>query len=169
MVFCGVFLCRVVLVSCFLVCCRAVLLVLSLAVSLARCFPLVCWCRAVPCCALLFCAVPCRVWCRRALLRGVLCCVLSWCAVSPGPQARRVVWCLSVLPPPPLLLPPVAAAWPVVVFCPGVRCCVVLLCRLSCGVLLSASFRAGDALLLHSCWLVPCVVACCYWVLKVHE
>ena len=52
-----VFGCRVVLVSCCVVHCRAVFLVSSLTIFRERCLTLFCWCPAVPCCAVLFFAV----------------------------------------------------------------------------------------------------------------
>ena len=144
--------------------CHAVLLVLALAVSRGRCFPLfllvlcgVLLCRAVLCCVL-SCVVPSRV--------------VVWCVVLCVVPVRGVVWSsgppryvgFSCLPPLPCfcsLLPlPGPLSWLLVAFCPGVRCCVGLLCRLSCGVLLSTSFLAGAAPLLRSRWLVLWVVAC---------
>ena len=141
----------------------------SLAVCRGRCFPLFSWCRPVPCGAVLIYAVVCRVGCRRALFCGVLCCVF-WCAVLSGCQARCFGWGFSVPAPPaaaPFVPLPGPLSRPVVVFCAGMRCCAVLLCRLSSSVLLSASFHAGGALMLHSRWLVPCVVACGCWVFVV--
>ena len=73
-------------------------------------------------------------------------------SLPPSPPAAP--WCRCLVPCCGLLF----------VFCPGVRCCVVLLCRLLFRVLLFASFLAGGALLLRSRWLVPCVVACSCWV-----
>ena len=106
--------------------------------------PLFLW---LPCCALLFCAVLCRVWCRRALLCGVLCCVLSWCPVSSGRRVQRVVWGFPALPSPP------AAA----------RCCrCVVPCRgpLLCSVLL-VSCAACCAMCCCLCRFVQ-VVPCCF-------
>ena len=129
-----------------------------------------------------FCLVLCGPLLCRAVLCGVSACVVSssvvvWCVVLCVVLVCGVVWSsgllrcvgLSCLPPPPLLLPllsgllllPGPLSRPVVVFCPGVQCCVVVFCCLSCGVLLSASFLAGGALLRRSRWLVLCVDACC--------
>ena len=119
-------------------------------------------CHAVSC-GVLSCVVPSRV--------------VVWCVVLCVFLVHGVVWssglpcCVgfsSLSPPLPCscpLLPLLGPlSWLVVVFCPGVRCCVGLLCRLSCGVLLSASFLAGAAPLLRSRWLLLCVVAGGCWV-----
>ena len=114
--------------------CAYDLLALALIVSRGHCFPLFCLRRAVPCCAVLFFAVLCCVWCHHTLSCGVFCCVLSWCAASSGRRVRRVVWGPPAFPSPPCFCPllplPGPLSWPVVVFCHGVRCCVGLLCRL---------------------------------------
>ena len=167
-----VLLCGVL--SCCVVCSVAGRLRLALAAPflLVLCGALLC--RAVLC-GVSSCVVPSRVvvccavflgalWCR-----GVRCGVIVWSAAS-----CCVVSVVSGCPalPPPLLLPllqgllllPGPLSWPVDVLCPGVRFCVVLLCRLSCVVLLSASFLAGRAALPRSRWLVRFVVACCFWV-----
>ena len=135
-VFGGVFLCHVVLVSCYVVLCRAVLLVLSLEVSPGRCFPLfllvscgALLCRAVLCGAL-SCVVPSRivVWCV------VLCVVLVHClAWSLGPL-RCVGFSFPVCQP-PLLLPHLAVAWsPVVARCGLLSWGAVLFCCAACRV-----------------------------------
>ena len=125
------------------------------------------------------------VLCGALLCRAVFCGALS-CVVPSGVAVRCVVRCVVLVsgvvwssgpllcvefscpaPPPcccPLLPLPGPLSWPVVVVCPGVWCCVVLLCRLSCGVLVSVSFLAGGALFLRLHWLVPC---CCLWLLGV--
>ena len=81
-----------------------------------------------------------------------------WVPLQSGRQVRRVVWGFPALPPPPCCCPllplPGYLSWLVVVFCPGVRCYISLLCRLSCCELLSVSFLAGAAPLLRSRWLV---------------
>ena len=170
--FCGVFRCRVVLVLCCVVCCRAVLLVLSLAVSRGRCFP--------P-----FSLVSCSAFLCRAVLCGALMCVMPsrvvvWFIVLCVGLLRGVVWlsgplrCVgfSCLSPPslcccPLLLLPAPLPWPLVVFSPWVRCCVGLLCRLSYGVLLSCWWCpvASFALASDMCrclWLLG--VRCLVWL-----
>ena len=79
----------------------------------------------------------------------MLCCLVVWFAASYC--LVLVVSRCPALPPPPFLLLPLLLGllllsgpllWPVAVLCPGVPCCVVLLCRLSSIVLLSASFLA---------------------------
>ena len=126
-----------------LVCCRVVLWVLSLAISRWRWLRLAVFsvlCPAVLC-GVSSCTVVCcvvffgAVRCRGALCRPVRC-VLLHCV--------GCVW-LSCPVHPPLLLPfllPGRLSWPVVVRYPGVRCCVVLLCPVSCVVLLSVWFLA---------------------------
>ena len=125
------------------------------------------------------------VSCGALLWRAVLCSALScvvpsrvvvWCVVPCVVLVCSVVWLLGPLrcvgfscpaPPPcccPLVPLPGPLFQPDVEFCPGVRCCVVLFCRLWCGVLLSASFLARGALLLRLRWLGPRVVACGCWV-----
>ena len=127
---------------------------LSLALAapslLVSCVHLLCH---VVLCAVSSCVPPTcvAVWwfflCRR---------VVSFCAVSSSRLVRCVLLrCvgfvrLSCSAPPPLSLPlpsgtlllPDPLWLPVVVLCTGVPCCVVLLCHLSCLVLLSASFPA---------------------------
>ena len=94
-------------------------------------------CCCVSCCGVVVCFVFCPVVCGMRVLGLVLapCCC-------------------------PLLRLPGPLSWPVVVFCPWLRCCIALVCRLSCGVLLSASCLAGGAVLCRSRWLVLCVIAC---------
>ena len=91
-------------------------------------------------------------------------CVVCCAVCCSGARCRPVVKPLRVFS----ALPPAPAAWsPVVASCLGSvlgGCCVVLLCRLPCGVLLFALFLPGAALLLRLRWLVPSVVACGYWV-----
>ena len=100
-----------------------------------------------------------------------------WCVVPCVVQVRGVVWSSGPLrceefscpaPHPPCCCPllplPGPLSWPIVVFCPGVRCCVVLSCRLLCGLPLSALSLASGALLLRLRWLVLCGVACGCWV-----
>ena len=99
-------------------------------------FP-VCACRCLSCCGVVVCSVFYPVLCGVLVLGSVL----AWC-------------CWSLLPLPGPL------SWPVAVFCPGPRCCVALVCRLSCAVLLSASCFTGCAVLFCSNWLVLCAVAC---------
>ena len=53
----------------------------------------------------------------------------------------------------PLLTSPGPPSWHVVVFCPGVRCCVALVCRLSCVVLLWCRVACG-------CWLFAAGSGC---------
>ena len=151
--------CAGVRVPCCLVCCPVVLLVLSLAVSRSRWLRRFCWCRVVPCFAVLCCAVICCVCRRRARLCVVVFPLLPsgvvvHCAVWASGPLRRAALCwlcwVVLLCPPPLLLRslsgllllPGPLSEPVVVLCTGVPCCVVLLCRLSSVVLLSASFPA---------------------------
>ena len=116
--------------------------------------------RAVPCPALLFCAVLRRAWRRRALL----CRVLSWCAASSGRRARSAVG----VPPPPFCCPlvplPDPPSWSVVsVLSRGaVLCCSVL--PPAAWWLLFASVRARGVLLLPLRWLVSCAFACDCWV-----
>ena len=134
-------------------------------------------CALSPACLLVSCGallrragfVRCSVVCG-AVTR---CCVLYCAVCGPGAQCRPVVG-PAAWPSFPVPRPPPAAPWCrclvpchglLFVFCPGVRCCVVLLYRLPFGVLLFVSFLAGGALLLRSRWLVPCVVACGCWVL----
>ena len=100
-----------------------------------------CVCCCLSCCGVVDCFVFCPPLCG-VLVLGL---VLAPCCWSP------------LLLPGPLLSP-------VAVFCPGVRCCVALGCRLSCGVPLSALCLAGGAVLFCSRWLVLCVVACGYRV-----
>ena len=96
-----------------------------------------CVCCCLSCCGVVVCFVICPVLCGVPVVGLVLapCCC-------------------------PLLPLPDALSWPVIVFSPGVRCCVAPVCRLSCAVLLSASCLAGGAVLFRSRWLVLCVVAC---------
>ena len=96
-----------------------------------------CVCYCLSCCGVVVCFVFCLV------VRGVrvLGLVLAPC-------------CWPLLPLPGPLL------WPVVVFSPAVRCRVALVCRLSCGVLLSALYLGGGAVLFRSRWLVLRVAAC---------
>ena len=80
-----------------------------------------CWCRAVWCLVVPYCAVFCRAWCRRALLCGVLCCVLLL-AVSCG------------------------CCFPLFCWCRPLPCCAVLCCAVFCHawcrrVLLSGVLR----------------------------
>ena len=96
-------------------------------------------CPFCVCCCLLRCGV---------MVCFVLCLVLCGVPVLGLVLAPR---CCPLLPSPGPL------SWPVVVFCPGVRCCVVLVCRLSCGV------RCG-AVLFRLRWLVLCGVACGCWL-----
>ena len=110
------------------------------------------WALAAP-----FLLVSCSALLCRAVLCGVLSCVVPSCHVMfslvlPGRLVRRVVlhclgcvWLPCSALPPPLLLPlllglllltgPLTS--PVVVLCLRVRCCVVLLCCLSCVLLLA--------------------------------
>ena len=113
--FCAVLCCACVVVPCCLVCCRAVLLMGAPFLLVLR------WCRAVPCCAVLFGAMLHRVWCRRALLRalvfslalcGVVVGCVVWCAVVPC-RVMLVLLCCPALP-----LPPLAAAL-VLLLCPA--------------------------------------------------
>ena len=107
---------------------------------------LCCWVR--PDCACSVCVVVCRcsvVVCF--VFYPVLCGVLVLGLLLP-----LCCWSLLLLPGP--------LSWHVAVFCPGLRCCVALVCRLLCGVLLSASCLACGAVLFCSPWLVLCVVAC---------
>ena len=150
--FCGVLWCLVVLVSCCVVCCRAVLLVFALAVSPGRCLPLsfllvscgALLCRAVLC-GVLSCVVPSRVvmWC-------VVLCVDLVCGVVWSSGAPRCVGLSCPPPPPTLLLPPVAVAWsPVVAFC----------CVLPWGAVLCWSVVPPvvwcAAVCVVSCWCCP--------------
>ena len=178
--FCGVFRCLVVLVSCCVVCCRAVLLVLVLAVSRGRCFSLfllvsrsASLCRAVSC-GVLSCAVPSRVvvWCVvpcAVLVRGV-----GW---SSGPS--RCVG-FSCLPAPPLAVAPFCCC---LVPCRGLSLCsvqgcgAVLLCCAACRVvccclcrlllvLPGCFIRAGWCCVLlpvvAGCLLLGLVARCCF-------
>ena len=109
---------------------------LSLAVSLGRCLPLFC--------AVLLSAVPCRVWCCRALLRAVLCCLLSRCAVLSGRWARCAVFMPSPRPCCPLVPLPGPLSWPDV-------------CVLSLGAVLCCSF------VLPAVWCAAVCVVSCWW------
>ena len=74
-------------------------------------------------------------------------------------MCRVVLLC----PPPPaaaLVVRPVTAAWSGFVLCSGVRCRVVVLRRLSCVVLLSASFCAVSCSVFSVA--LAGVVACCF-------
>ena len=117
-------------------------------------FPTCAGCAAPPRLVVVRCVVRCCASCR-VVLRSVVCFV--FCPVLCGVLVLGWVLapcCCSLLPLPGPL------SWPVVVCCPGVRCCGVLLCRLSGGVLPSVSCLAGGALLFRSRLLVLCVVAC---------
>ena len=95
-----------------------------------------------------------------------VCCCLSCCGVvvcfvfCPVVRGVRVLGLVLAPCCCPLLPLPGPLSWPVVVFYPGVPCCVALGCRLSCGGLLSVSCLAGGAVLFRFCWLVLRVVAC---------
>ena len=114
---------------------------------------------------LLFFFVSCGVLLCRAVVCGVSSCVVLSCIVvycagffgvlwRLGTLCRLVVWSTAscwlcrvvfLCPPPPaaaFVVGPVATVWSGFALCPGMGCRVVLLRRLSCGVLLSASFPA---------------------------
>ena len=94
-----------------------------------------CVCCCLSTCGVVVCFVLCLVLCGVPVLGLVL---------TPR--------CCPLLPSSDPLL------WPVVVFCPGVRCCVALVCRLSCGVLLWC--RVVTFALAGAVW-------CCLWLLAV--
>ena len=95
-----------------------------------------------------------------------VCCCLSCCGVvvcfvfCPVVRGLRVLGLVLAPCCWPLLPLPGPLSWPVVVFSPAVRCRVALVCRLLCGVLLSASYLGGGAVLFRSRWLVLRVAAC---------
>ena len=109
--------------------------------------------RPVVTCCFVRCFVVCGAFAPCCVVCCAVCCPGGRCHLVVGPAALSGVFLPCPTPPPcccPLLLLPGLLSWPAVVFCPGLRCCVVLLCRPSCGVLMSASLLAGGALLLRS-------------------
>ena len=93
-------------------------------------------------------------FCVCCCLSGVVVCFV-WCVVLCGVPVLGLVLaprCCLLLPSPG---PP---SWPVVVFRPAVPCCVALVCRLSCGVLLWC--RVVWFALAGAVW-------CCLWLLAV--
>ena len=102
-----------------------------------------------------------------------VCCCLSRCGVVVCFELCLVLCGLPVLglvlDPRccPLLPSPGHLSWPVVVFCPGVRCRVALVCPLSCGLLLwcrVVSFALAGAVW---CCLWLLAVRCCVWLFAV--
>ena len=91
-----------------------------------------CWCRAVWCLVVPYCAVFCRAWCRRALLCGVLCCVLLL-AVSCGRCFPLFCWCRPVPCCAVLFCAVFCHAWCRRVLLSGVLRCVLSWCAVSSG------------------------------------
>ena len=129
------------------------------------CLSLFCWCRAVPCPAVLFCAVSCCVWRRRALL----CRVLSWCAASSGRWARAAVFPT----PPPSCCPLGAVARPPAVvgcLCSVLGCGAVFFCCAFCRVVAAVSVGSGSWCPLPAFALAGALCRClwllgaCRWV-----
>ena len=160
--------CAGVRVPCCVVCCSIVLLVLSLAVPRGRWPGCFCRCRTVLCCALLFCAVFHRVWCRRPLscavvLSSLLCGVVvvalfSLCLLGFAHLLVCAAWCCP--PPPGLCVVPSAGLCCRAVLASSVLCVAVfllaVLCCSGCGV---------------PCGVVPCHVVlrgCCGAALGFH-
>ena len=143
--------CAVVRVPCCVVCCSAVLLALSLAVSRWR------WPGPY---LLVPCAVSPRVWCRGplscAVVFSVLLCgvmvvaVFSLCLLGSAHLWVCAAWCC---PPPPLVCVSCLLPVCVAVLCWLVLCFVALCCCLLCCVFRGAACCCG----------VPCPVVLREW------
>ena len=108
----------------WLVYCRALLLVLWLSVSPWRWLRRFCWCRVVPCCAVLFAVLFCRVWCCRVLL-----CAVVFSFLLCGVVVCCVIWCAAVQCGIVLVVSSCPALQPPACCCP---CCLAAFCLLPC-------------------------------------